>query len=105
MQYQQHEQDGVTVLEFSGRVDLSTSSGFRQQILKLINDDHHLLVDLSHVTYIDSSGMASLIEAPQAARDKSLRFSLTGITDSVMNVFKLMRLDQVLPLHNKSDNA
>lgn len=100
VQYQQRQLDGFTIIELNGRIDLFSSPGFRRRLLKLIRGNNNLLVDLSQVSYIDSSGVACLVEAYQMARGKSLRFGLIGINDSVRNILKLARLDQVFPIHD-----
>jgi anti-sigma B factor antagonist len=99
MKYQQREQDGYTIIELAGEVDLSCSPDARRQILAVIDAGKNLLIDLSGVTYIDSSGVASLVEGYQAARKKQLRFGLVAVSDSAMSVFTLARLDQVFPIH------
>jgi len=55
-------------------------------------------VDLSAVEYIDSSGIASLVEGYQVAKGLGLDFSLVGVSDSAMSVLRLARLDQVFPI-------
>jgi anti-sigma B factor antagonist len=51
------------------------------------------------VTYIDSSGIASLVEAYQTAKKKGLRFGLLAVSEPVMSVLALARLDKVFPIH------
>jgi anti-sigma B factor antagonist len=99
MKYQQREQGNYTIIELTGEVDLSCSPDARRQILAVIDAGHDLLVDLAGVTYIDSSGVASLVEGYQAARKKQLEFGLVAVSDSAMSVFTLARLDQVFPIH------
>lgn len=99
MKYQQREQGPYTIIELAGEVDLSCSPDARREILAVLDSGRNLLVDLSGVTYIDSSGVASLVEGYQAARKKQLRFGLLAVSDAVMSVFKLARLDQVFPIH------
>jgi anti-sigma B factor antagonist len=99
MQYATREQDGYLVVSLAGEIDMSTSPLARQQILDLIGTGRNLLVDLSAVSYIDSSGVASLVEGYQAARKKKLKFGLIAVSEAVMSVLKLARLDQVFPIH------
>ena len=58
-----------------------------------------MLVDLSQVTYIDSSGVASLVEGFQTAKKMQLRFGLVGVSSAALSVLKLARLDRVFPIH------
>ncbi len=96
--YNTREEGGFAIVELAGEVDLSCSPDARKQILDcLANND--LLVDLSQVTYIDSSGVASLVEGYQTAKKKSRKFGLIGVSDAAMNVLQLARLDKVFPIH------
>ena len=99
MKYNTRTDNGFTVVELDGEVDLSCSPDARKQILDCLNKEHNLLVDLSRVTYIDSSGVASLVEGYQTAKKKGLKFGLISVSDAAMNVLQLARLDKVFPIH------
>ena len=58
-----------------------------------------VLVRMSAVTYIDSSGIASLVEAFQNARKTDKRFALVEVSDAAMRVLELARLDKVFTIH------
>jgi anti-sigma B factor antagonist len=83
------------VVALSGEVDLHYSPEARKQILALLNKNNNVLVDLSDVSYIDSSGIASLVEGFQLARNKQLQFGLVGVSDAAHQVLQLARLDKV----------
>ena len=88
---------------FDGAIDLSTSSDARKNIIDVLEKNKNILIDLSLVTYIDSSGVASLVEGYQIAKKQSLKFGLIGVSDAAMSVLKLARLDQVFPIYNSID--
>ena len=90
---------GYTILQLEGEVDLSCSPVARKEILDVLKAGQHLLVDLSAVTYIDSSGVASLVEGYQVAKKKKLKFGLIGVSPSALGVLVLARLDKVFPIH------
>ena len=98
MSYRIDENDDCTILHLSGEVDLSRSPVARTAILGCLQHQRSLLVDLAEVSYIDSSGVASLVEGFQVSRQKSLDFALIGVSDSAMSVLRLARLDQVFPI-------
>ena len=56
------------------------------------------MVDLSGVSYMDSSGIASLVETFQRARAASLEFSLVRVSEQVLKVLMLARLDKVFTI-------
>jgi anti-sigma B factor antagonist len=99
MQYRIDQQGPFTIIMLSGDVDLQYSPEAREQILKYLNSAHHVLVDLSEVNYIDSSGVASLVEGYQVAKSKNLQFGLLGVSETAMQVLQLARLDQVFPIY------
>lgn len=99
MKYPVREDSGFAVVSLSGDVDLSTSPDARKAILAALDGDCGVLVDLSAVAYLDSSGVASLVEAYQTARGKQQTFGLVGVSDSALSVLKLARLDTVFPIH------
>ena len=103
MKYNTKEKGAYAIIELDGEVDLSCSPDARKQILECLSAGKDLLVDLSQVTYIDSSGVASLVEGYQTAKKKSLKFGLVGVSDAAMNVLQLARLDKVFPIHASVD--
>lgn len=99
MAYPVQQDSGYTIVLLSGDIDLSCSPDARKAILASLAQGQHTLVDLSGVSYIDSSGVASLVEGFQTARRKSLRFGLLGVSAAAMSVLELARLDKVFPIH------
>jgi anti-sigma B factor antagonist len=100
MKYNTREDSGYTVIEMAGEVDLSCSPDARKQILHCLDGALGVLVDLSQVSYIDSSGIASLVEGYQTAKKKNLNFGLIGVSEAAMSVLQLARLDKVFPIHD-----
>ena len=72
------------VVYLSGEVDLHSSPSAREVILDCMKKKMPLLVDLSGVSYMDSSGVASLVEGYQAARKQSLDVALVQVAKSEM---------------------
>lgn len=95
MEYEVIQQDNGYIVKLSGDVDLHYSPRARKAILDVLVKKNHLMVDLSAVDYIDSSGVACLVEGYQYAKDHKLDFSLAGVSDAAMNVLKLAKLDTV----------
>lgn len=91
--------NGFTVITLAGEIDLSCAPAVRKAILEHVVAGESTLVDLSAVTYIDSSGIASLVEGHQAAKRKNCAFGLLNVSDAVMSVLALARLDRVFSLH------
>ncbi len=87
------------VVHLEGEIDLSCASAVRKTILDQISLGQHTCVNLAQVSYIDSSGIASLVEGFQAAKKKGLQFFLIAVSEPVMSVLALARLDKVFSIH------
>lgn len=98
-----HQHPGISVAALRGEVDLSSSARARSAILECLSAGTPMLIDLSAVEYIDSSGIASLVEGFRMARDRQLVFGLLAVSDPVLRVLQLARLDQVFPMYADLD--
>jgi anti-sigma B factor antagonist len=86
---------GTAVVTLQGEIDLQNSPDLRKELLACLAECQEVVVDLSGVDYIDSSGIAGLVEAYQTARRKKSGFSLAAVSPAAMRVLKLARLDEV----------
>jgi anti-sigma B factor antagonist len=105
MQYKTTIKGDYTIIALTGEIDLQTSPEAREQLLELLKDRRHVLVDLSGVAYIDSSGIASLVEALQFAKSNSLFFGLVDLSEAAQQVIRLARLDKVFALYDTIEEA
>ena len=88
---------GVAVIKASGRLDLLTASDAKQKLAEMVTSGHHrLVVDLSHVASMDSSGLSALISGLKAARLASGDLRIACPSPPVRVVLELTRLDRVL---------
>ncbi len=97
--------NGTAVVALTGDVDLQSSPAVRQQLLECLDKHKRLVVDLGQVSYIDSSGVASLVEAFQVSRKKTAYFALASVSPAAMRVLSLARLDKVFTIHADVDAA
>jgi len=104
MNYPVSQYQSFNIIQLSGEIDLNESPNVRKQILSYINNNNDTLIDLSAVEYIDSSGVASLVEGLQVARSKEIKFALLGVSDAAMQVLKLARLDTVFSIYKSLDD-
>ncbi len=93
-----------TVIDWTGEVGLSNAPDAREQVLECLEDGQDLLLDLSKVRHIDSSGVAVLVEGHLTAKKKELHFGLVAPSRAVMNVLKLARMEQILPIHKSVES-
>ena len=98
MEHNIREEASAVVIAFEGDVDLESSRQAREVLLECMGRKRALLVDLSQVTYIDSSGVAALVESFQSARKGGTIFALAAVSDATMRVLQLARLDKVFTI-------
>ncbi|HVJ43533.1 MAG TPA: STAS domain-containing protein [Dongiaceae bacterium] len=93
------EQDGYIVIALDGEIDLETAPAVRKALLENLKKGRNLLIDLAKVSYIDSSGIASLVEGLQVARKQGNDLALVSVSQRAHRVLELARLDKVFTLH------
>jgi anti-sigma B factor antagonist len=98
MEYEVTQRDGAVIASFSGDVDLQSSPEARKILLECVEKKMPVLVDLSGVNYIDSSGIASLVEALQTARKGGGDLFLVSVSEAALRVLELARLDKVFSI-------
>jgi anti-sigma B factor antagonist len=105
MMVETREVEGVVVVALEGEVDLQHSPRLRKVLMDLMLERRDVFVDLGRVAYIDSSGIASLVEAYQMARKNSTRFALIAVSDVARRVLQLARLDRVFAIADTVEAA
>jgi anti-sigma B factor antagonist len=102
VQKSKNEATGETTLAIAGDVDLYSSPELRKAILKAVPKAvTAVAVDLSDVGYMDSSGVATLIEGLRSAKKHDKGFTLVAPSSAVMKVLELARLDQVFEVRQE----
>ena len=85
--------NGVVTVSIHGDIDMSTSTQVREHLIPLFDKNQKaVVVDLSGVEYIDSSGIATLVEGLQWSHSSNNKFRLAGLTPMVRDVFEIARL-------------
>lgn len=89
------------VVRVAGDVDMASSPRLREEILGLLRDRSgtHVVVNMKGVDYIDSSGVASLIEGLQEARRSRGKLKLACLNDGPRDVLELTRLLDLFDVH------
>jgi anti-sigma B factor antagonist len=99
MQCEVYKAGETYVVKLGGDIDMHASPAARRAILQCIRENRQVVVDLAAVSYIDSSGIATLVEGLQAAKAKQLDFGLFGVSPAAMRVLKLARLEKVFTFY------
>jgi len=98
--------DGAAVVEVAGDIDLHRSPAFQESLLRVVDDKpERVVIDLSGVGYMDSSGVATLVKVLSRARKSSIDLRLAGLTERVRSVFEITRLNTVFQIHRTKREA
>jgi anti-sigma B factor antagonist len=98
--------ESKNVLPLEGEIDLHVTPRIASTLKEMIRKrPARLVVDLTGVTYIDSSGLAVLIEGMQDVEEYGGRFGLAGVRENVLPIFETARLDQVFLIYPHVDAA
>jgi len=98
--------DRPNVLPLEGEIDLHVSPNLTAALNRMIDKKpKQLVVDLSRVTYIDSAGLAALIEGMQKIEAYGGKFALAGLQETVRSIFEIARLDQIFRISPDADAA
>jgi anti-sigma B factor antagonist len=94
------------VLPLTGEIDLHVSPRISASLGAMIDaKPKQVVVDLTNVSYIDSSGLAVLIEGMQNVEAYGGKFALAGLQANVRPIFEIARLDQVFRIFPDTDAA
>jgi anti-sigma B factor antagonist len=95
-----------TVVRIHGDLDVVTASKLRERLADLIRRGHHdVIVDLEHVAFVDSSGLAVLVNALKRARahDGSVRLVCTN--EPLLQIFRITGLNRTFTIYATTDAA
>jgi anti-sigma B factor antagonist len=88
------------VLPLEGEIDLHISPRVALSLAQMVKKKPaKLVVDLSKVSYMDSSGLAVLIEGMQSVEEYGGTFAIAGMQETVRSIFEIARLDQVFRIY------
>ena len=99
MRLKESHESGVVIFALSGAIDLHYAPTLRSLFQSKLNERYPaLVVDLSAVDFIDSTGLATLIEYHRDAGSHGGVFSLAGINPNLKAIFDVVQFDKVLAI-------
>jgi anti-sigma B factor antagonist len=93
-------QNSWHLVRVDGEVDLNSSPTLRKAILGGIDGNKKVGVDLAGASYMDSSGVATLVEGLKRASEKKKSFALIRPSSAVTKVLQLARLDALFDIRD-----
>lgn len=100
------DRNGTVTVSIQGEIDMSSSPQVREHLTALFHKNlKAIIVDLSGVPYMDSSGIATLVEGLQWSHASHNKFRLAGLTPPVKDVFEIARLLTVFEIFDSQQEA
>lgn len=99
-------EQGIVVLVPNTDIDMSRSPELRAVLRQEMGGDtHKIVIDLDEVEYMDSSGLATLVEAMRNAGGTSLKLVICNMNPKVSAIFEIARLDSFFSIVDSRDEA
>ena len=99
-------QEGAVVLQLGGEIDMQRSTKLRGKFMELFRDKPQVLVvNMTEVDFMDSSGLATLVEALKWCHRNGSQLRLVGLAEAVRNVFELSRLESMFQIYDSEAEA
>ncbi|MFA5068918.1 MAG: STAS domain-containing protein [Candidatus Omnitrophota bacterium] len=106
MRISQKEIDGITTYEISGDIDINSSPEVREFFEKgLKGKMMKVLVNLSGVPYVDSSGLATLVEMLKKTRSYGGRLRISNLAPKVKSLFEITKLEKLFEIFDAAEDA
>ena len=103
---EQYNESGVEVLRLAGDIDMHFAPGLRALLqAKAKSKCPALLLDMSGVEFIDSVGVAAILEYLRDSTDHGCRFCIGGLTPTLRTIFEVVGLGRVMPVYTDAASA
>ena len=106
MQVTRGTEAGAVVVDVAGAVDIYTSPELRGELKVAVSEKpDRVVIDLKEVSFVDSSGLATLIEALQGVNAYKGKLYLCNLNKTVLGVFQLANLDTIFQIKDTREAA
>jgi anti-sigma B factor antagonist len=96
----------ASVLTLRGEIDVYTAPRLRQAIIDLVDGGaSHIIIDMSAVDFLDSTGLGVLVGGLKRVRVKDGSLSIVTSQDKILKIFDITGLNKVFPIHDSVDAA
>lgn len=99
-------ENGRTVVDVTGEVDVYTAPALRERLIALVESGRtDLVVDLTQVRFMDSTGLGLLVGVLKRIRGLGGQLQLVIDAERLLKVFRITSLDQVFTIRASRDEA
>ena len=106
MQIKVDEKNGISIFRMEGDIDINTSPGMKKSFDKAISEKKdRIIINLKGVEYVDSSGLATLVEILKNLRGYGGKLKLTNLSPKVMGLFEITKLNKLFDIIGEEEDA
>lgn len=100
------QKNGMTICQVVGEVDINSSPDIKKTFDKLISKkEPKIIINFSKVTYVDSSGLATLVEILKNMRTYGGRLRLTNLSPKIKSLFEITKLEKLFEILTDEEEA
>ena len=106
MQVNINLKDGISICKADGEIDINTAPQFKKAFDRLIKEKGaKVIINMEKVGYIDSSGLATLVELLKNFRKNGARLKLVSLSPKVKSLFEITKLEKLFDILEKEEEA
>lgn len=99
MQIKQEDKNGILVCYIIGEMDIDTSPQVKKAFDSFIRaKTEKIILNFKDVSYVDSSGLATLVEILKEMKSYGGKFKLTNLSTKVKNLFEITKLEKIFDI-------
>jgi len=106
MEVKSRQRDGRTVVDVSGELVMRTSAKLQKKLTELVAaETTPIIINFEEVSFMDSSGLATLVECMLGVRKYKGDLRLYGVSANIRQVFKVLKLDKIFSIYSSEKEA
>lgn len=99
------EEKGILIAINSENLDAGNVRAFKEQITPLLSEHKAVLLDMSQLTFVDSSGLGALLSCLRTLHNQNSQLKLFAMTKPVQALFELVRMHRIFAIYNTREEA
>ena len=106
MQVTERVNRDIVICDITGDIDINSSPQIRSEFDKLIAKKiMKIIINLQGVSYVDSSGLATLVEMLKRTKGYSGKLLLSNLSDKVKSLFEITKLERLFDIYDDEEDA
>lgn len=106
MKFKSEKTDDVLVIRvITDALDAANAIEFKSDISPLLKTSKKIAMDMNRVKFMDSSGVGAMLSCLRALHAENGELKLFNVKDQLLQLFKLVRLDRIIDIHNSKKSA